>query len=144
MKKQCNLLGFVLSVVTGVALLSLLAVNAFFPHLILPKPNFNALLVLSLVALVLDCYLGKGRKHDFRLVPLYGAFIFGVFPLACFVATPMEALKLALMGAVLLTVVTFLFDSMIDRLSGGPASKAAPLISAFGLYLGAQCLLGIF
>ncbi len=142
--KKHNLLGFILAIVTGIALLSVLAVNAFFPHLILPKPNSTAILILSLAALVIDFYVAKGRKHDFRFVPLYGAFIFGVFPMAAFVATPMEAWKMALLGAAVLTVVTFLFDSLSDRLASGPAAKVAPLLSAFGLYLGAQCLLGIF
>ncbi len=143
MKKRYNLLGFILAVVVGVALLAVLIMNAFFPNLILPKPSAAWIIILSLVALVIDYYFAHGCKHDLRLVPIYGAVIFGLFPMAAFVAAPMDCLMLALLGAVILTVLAFLFDSIIERLSSGPAAKAAPIISAFGLYLAAQCLIGI-
>jgi hypothetical protein len=32
---------------------------------------------------------------------------------------------------------------MEDRLSTGPAAKLAPILSALGLYLAAQCFMGI-
>ncbi len=143
MKKKFSLLGFILAIVTGIALLTLLVINAFFPNIILPRPNALSIILLSLLALVIDYYVSHGRKHSFIFVPIYGAVCFGVFPLASFVAAPMEALKLALLGAVILTVLTFLFDSISERLASGPVAKAAPLISAFGLYLAAQCLMGI-
>ena len=37
-----------------------------------------------------------------------------------------------------------LFTDMAERLSSGPAAKAAPFLSAFGLYLAAQALMGMF
>lgn len=41
------------------------------------------------------------------------------------------------------SVVTFLFTSVQDRLSTGPVCKLAPILSAVGLYLASQCLMGI-
>ncbi len=143
MNKKHTLLGFILAVITAAALLAVLITNAFFPHIILPRPNALAVILLSLVALVIDFYIAGDRKHDFRFIPLYGALIFGLFPLSAFVAQPIEALKLAVMGAIILTVLTFIFDTICDRLSTSPASKLAPLISALGLFLAAQCLIGI-
>ncbi len=143
MNKKHTLLGFVLAVLTGTALLAVLVTNAFFPHIILPKPNASALIILCLVSLVIDCYIARDRRHDFRFIPVYGALIFGLFPMAAFVASPLDSLKLAVLGAVILTITTYVFDSVIERLSSGPASKAAPIISAFVLYLSAQCLIGI-
>ena len=32
---------------------------------------------------------------------------------------------------------------MMERLSSGPVAKAAPVLSALGLYLAAQCFAGI-
>ena len=58
-------------------------------------------------------------------------------------ATGMEAIKLAILGGVTFTAVTWLFSAMEDRLSSGPAAKAAPILSAAGLYLALQCLIGI-
>jgi hypothetical protein len=44
---------------------------------------------------------------------------------------------------VVFTLVTWLFSSMTDRLSTGPAAKAAPVFSALGLYLASQVLMGM-
>ena len=51
--------------------------------------------------------------------------------------------KLAIGGAAVFTAATLLFSTIRDRLSSGPACKAAPLISALSLYLAAQCLTNI-
>ncbi len=143
MNKKHTLLGFILAIVTGTALLALLVTNAFLPHIILPRPTAGNIILLCLIALTLDYYIAHDRRHDFRFIPIYGALIFGLFPMAAFVAAPIESLRLALMGAVILTVLTYIFDTITERLSSSPAVKLAPLLSAFGLYLAAQCLIGI-
>ncbi len=143
MKKKCDLLGILSAVVMGIVLLTSMLVRAFFPQIIIPEINAVSIIALSLVALVLDYYITKGKLRIYWLVPVYAIVIFGFLPwLACFVS-PLEAVKNALIGAVVFTVVTFLYDSMIKRLSSGPVAKVAPLISAFGLFLVAQCLMGI-
>ncbi len=142
MNKKHDRLGILLACVVGIAMLTAMLVRAFLPRVILPKLNAETLILLSLTALVLDHYLVRGRR-DFRLLPLYAALIFGLFPwLSCF-ALPLEALRTALLGTVIFILTTLIFDSITERLSSGPASKAAPLISAFGLFLATQCLAGI-
>lgn len=140
--KKHDRLGILLAGVTGIALLAAVALRTFVPRLILPRFDGPTVILLSLAALVLDHYLG-GSRHDYRLIPLYAALIFGLFPFSACFLSPIDALWSALLGAVVFTVATFLFDSMTDRLASGPAAKAAPFISAFGLYLAAQCLMGI-
>ena len=54
------------------------------------------------------------------------------------------ALVLALAGGVVFTATTFLFSSMTERIASGPVKKLAPIVSAAGLWLAAQCLTGIF
>ena len=56
----------------------------------------------------------------------------------------LDAVKLGVMGAVVFTVVTWLYSYVQDRLSSGAAAKAAPVISALGIYLAAQSLMGMF
>ena len=68
---------------------------------------------------------------------------FGLLPFAAGFAALENVWKLALVGGVVFTAVTFLFTSIQDRLSSGPIAKAAPVLSAFGLYLAAQCFAGI-
>ncbi len=143
MKKQKDILGILLAGTTGVALLVAMALRAFAPRIILPNFDASAVILVSLIALVLDHYLAKGSRHDFRLIPLYALLIFGLFPwAACFLA-PMAALEFGLLGCIVFTALAFLFDTLMDRLASGPAAKFAPLISAFGLYLACQCLIGI-
>ena len=144
MEKKHDLLGIFLACATGTALLVALALRTFFPRMILPHMDAGTMVALSLAALVLDHYLVRGSRRDFRLLPLYGALVFGLFPFAAGFVAPLEALKLAVLGAVVFTAATFLFDTMADRLSTGPAAKIAPLLSAFGLFLACQCLMGIF
>ena len=54
-----------------------------------------------------------------------------------------RAIELAVAGGVIFTVTTWLFSSVQDRLSSGPAAKAAPIMSAFGIYLAVQGLMGM-
>ena len=61
---------------------------------------------------------------------------------ACFVGGA-KAAELAVIGCLVFTLMTWLFSSMMDRLSSGPAAKAAPILSAFGLYLAVQGLMGM-
>ncbi len=140
--KKHDRLGILLAGATGIALLAAIALRTFVPRLILPRFDALTILLLSLVALVIDHYLGSSQR-DYRLIPLYAALIFGLFPFAACFLSPLAALWSALLGAVIFTAATFLFDSMTDRLASGPVAKAAPLVSAFGLYLAAQCLMGI-
>ena len=144
MKNKTYLLTTFLAAVVGIALLACVIVRAFFPAVILPKANIPNLVLLGLIALVLDHYLAPGAKRCYICVPLFGALTFGLLPFAaCFVGS-MEALKLGITGGVVFTVTTFIYTDMAERLSSGPAAKAAPFLSAFGLYLAAQALMGMF
>ncbi len=143
MKKRLDF-GICLAVVTGAALLAALVVRAFLPRVILPRLDGPALVLLTLAALLLSRRPDGENRRDYRLLPLWGALVFGLLPFAAAFVAPMAALKLAILGAAVVCVTTFLFDSMLERLSTGPVAKAAPVISALGLYLAAQCLMGLF
>jgi hypothetical protein len=74
---------------------------------------------------------------------VFAAITFGLLPFAaCFVGA-LEALKLAVVGAVVFTLVTWLYSTIQDRLSSGPAAKLAPIFSALGLYLAFQAFAGM-
>ncbi len=143
MKKQHNLLGAFLAAVVGLAFLAAILCRALLPHLILPRWDAPTMITLVLVALVLHHYLTKHAKQNYLLLLLYGALIYGLFPLASGFVSPMDALWSAILGAIVTTVITFLYDTMVDRLSTSPASKLAPLISAGVLFLAIQSLAGI-
>lgn len=142
MKDRAYLLNTLLAVVLGVALLAILLVRAFLPHLIIPRASIPNLMLLSLVVLLLDHYLARGARRCYICIPLFALVSFGLLPWVAGYA-PAYAIRTALVGAAVFTLATLLFTTICDRLSSGPASKAAPLISALGLYLASQCLAGM-
>lgn len=143
MKNKMYTLNTLLAAVVGIALLACVIVRAVAPMIILPELDIPNMVLLSLIALVADYYLAKDAKRCYICIPVLGALTFGLLPFAaCFVGV-LEALKLAVAGAVVFTAITWIFSSMADRLSTGPAAKAAPVVSALGLYLTVQCFMGL-
>lgn len=143
MKNKTYTLNTLLAVILGAVLLIAVFVRTFAPAIILPELDLPNMVLISLLALLLDHYLAPGAKRCYICIPMFSAITFGLLPFAaCFVGA-LDALKLALIGCAVFTAVTWLFTSMEDRLSTGPAAKAAPIVSALGLYLAAQCLMGI-
>lgn len=143
MKNKTYTLNTLLAVILGAVLLIAVFVRTFAPAIILPELDLPNMVLISLLALLLDHYLAPGAKRCYICIPVFSAITFGLLPFAaCFVGA-LDALKLALIGCAVFTAVTWLFTSMEDRLSTGPAAKAAPIVSALGLYLAAQCLMGI-
>ena len=143
MKENKFFLNTALAVVVGIALLVMVLLRTFAPAVIMPQLNIPNLVLLSLIALLLDHYLGKGAKRCYLCILVLSALTFGLLPLAACFAGAWEALKLAVVGGIIFTVCTWLFSSVQERLSSGPAAKAAPVLSALGLYLAAQCFAGI-
>lgn len=143
MKNKTYILNTMLSAILGAVLLIGVLIRTFAPRMILPELDIPNMVLISLVALVADHYLAPGAKRCYICIPVFGAIAFGLLPFAaCFVGV-LEALKLALAGGVIFTAITWLYTTILDRLSSGPVAKAAPVVSALGLYLAVQCFAGI-
>ena len=142
MKNKTYVLNSILACVLGVFLLVLIFVRALAPQIILPHLDIPMLVLISLVALVLDHYLAPGAKRCYICIPLFSAITFGLLTFAAIWSIG-EALRAAVMGGIVFTVTTWLFTSMQDRLSTGPAAKASAAFSALSLYLAAQALSGM-
>ena len=142
MKNKTYVLNSILACVLGAFLLVLIFVRALAPQIILPHLDIPMLVLISLVALVLDHYLAPGAKRCYICIPLFSAITFGLLTFAAIWSIG-EALRAAVMGGIVFTVTTWLFTSMQDRLSTGPAAKASAAFSALSLYLAAQALSGM-
>ena len=130
--------------ILGAMLLTAVLVRTFAPRIILPELDIPNMVLISLIALLADHYLAPNADRCYICIPVFSALTFGLLPFAaCFVGA-LEALKLGILGCIVFTATSWLFTSMADRLSTGPAAKAAPFVSALGLYLAAQCLMGMF
>ena len=143
MKNKTYILNTFLAAVLGIYLLTAVIIRAFCPQIILPKANIPNMVLISLVALVLDHYLAPDAKRCYVCIPVFGAVTFGLLPYAAAFAAPMEALKLAVVGAVVFTVTTWLFTTIQERLSSGPAANASAFFSAVSLYMASQCFIGM-
>ena len=143
MKKNTYTLNTLLAVILGSILLVAVLVRTFAPRIILPELGVPNLMLVSLVVLLVDHYLAPGADRCYICIPVFSAITFGLLPFAaCFVGT-LDALKLAVAGGIVFTAATWLFTSVQDRLSSGPAAKAAPILSALGLYLAVQAFAGM-
>ena len=143
MKNRTYLLNTILAAVVGIAMLAIMLLHTFLPAFIIPKLTLPNLMLLSLIALVLDHYLAKGAQRCYICIPVFALITFGLLPWIAGYTPANEIWKAALGGAAVFAAATWLFTTIRDRLSSGPACKAAPLISALGLYLAAQCLTNI-
>ena len=143
MKNKTYTLNTVLSAVLAVVLGAMVAIRAFAPQIILPIFDIPTLTAISLAALVVDHYLARGAKRCYICIPVFAALSFGLLPYAAGMVAVSSLLGLALTGAAVFTVTTFVFTSIQDRLSSGPAARLAPIMSALGIWLAVQAFAGI-
>lgn len=143
MKDKKHFLNTALAAFFGAILLICVLIRTVAPGIIIPKLGIPDMVLISLLALLADHYLAKKCKRCYICVAVFSALTFGLLPFAACFASILEAVKLGILGGLVFTAVTWLFDSMMDRLSTGPAAKFAPIFSALGLYLASQCFMGI-
>ena len=143
MKNKTYTLNTVLTAVLTAVLAVMVVLRTFAPQIILPVFDIPTLTAISLAALVLDHYLARGAKRCYVCIPLFAALSFGILPWAAGMVAVKYLLGLAISGAVIFTITTFVFTSIQDRLSSGPAAKLAPVMSALGIWLAVQAFAGI-
>ena len=143
MKNKTHTLNTVLTAVLTAVLAVMVVLRTVSPQLILMQFDIVSITGISLAALVLDHYLAPNAKRCYVCIPLFAALSFGILPFAAGMVAVKYLLGLALTGAVVFTVCTFVFTSIQDRLSSGPAAKLAPIMSAFGIWLAVQAFAGI-
>ena len=143
MKNKTYTLSTVLIAVLTAVLAVMAVLRAFSPQIILPIFDNPTQTAISLVALVLDHYQARDAKRCWICIPIFAALSFGILPFAAGMVALSNVLGLALTGAAIFTVCTFVFTSIQDRLSSGPAARLAPIMSALGIWLAVQAFAGI-
>ena len=143
MKKNIVLLPTLLVVTVAVAAAAAILVQVWLPAAILPTLNIPHMVVLSVIALFFEhLFIGRTKRH-YAVVAVFGALAFGVLPLGAGFACVHTFWKFGVIGAVVFTVVTFLFTSAVQRLASGKRAVAATLMLSIGICLAAQCFAGI-
>lgn len=143
MKKNPYILNSILAAVIFIAMLVAILVRTFLPAAIIPAWNIPNIVLVSLLALLLDHYICPNSRRCYLCIPVFSAVTFGLLTWVSGFAYGGEVWKIALVGAIVFTTTAWLFTSIQDRLSTGPEAKAAPILSAFVLYLTAQGFSGI-
>lgn len=143
MKKRPYLLSVLFSAALTAVLLGCLIARLVYPLVILPRWDVPNLVGLSAAVLVLEGYLSGKNRRNYVAVFLFAAASSGVLPWAVGFVVPGEMGKYALTGGAVFCATSWLYDSLTDRLSTGPAAKAAPVLGGVGLYLAAQCFQSI-
>ena len=143
MKNKTYTLSTLLTAVLAAVLAVMVILRAVSPQLILMQFDIITVTAISLATLVLDHYLAPNAKRCYICIPVFAALSFGLLPLAAGLVTAASALGLAVTGCVIFTLCTFVFTSVQDRLSSGPAAKAAPIMSALGVWLAVQAFANI-
>ena len=143
MKNKTYTLSTLLTAVLAAVLAVMVILRAVSPQLILMQFDIITVTAISLATLVLDHYLAPNAKRCYICIPVFATLSFGLLPLAAGLVTAASALGLAVTGCVIFTLCTFVFTSVQDRLSSGPAAKAAPFMSALGIWLAVQAFANI-
>ena len=141
MKKDSMILNTLLAVVLGAGLLLGMVWKVFQPNVVLADLELPAIAALILIALVME-YLFKGtQKRAWAVQILLSAITFAVIPFAAGYAG--AGIGLILCGTAMFTALTFIFDSVAERVNVTCDCKCAMIPTAFVMYLACQCLMGM-
>jgi len=143
MKNNKFLLPAVLVAVLFAALLTCLLVRVCLPAAIIPPLNIPNMVLLSVVALLIEYFLGKRNPRCYWLTATFGVLSFGILPLMAGFACIHTFWKFGLIGGCVFTATTFLFTSATERLLTGPKARLAVVLTGIGIWLAAQCFAGI-
>ena len=142
MKKNTMMVNTLLAVVLGVGLLAGMVWRTFMPYVVLPELDGIACVGITLIALTIEYFIAGVQKREWAIQVILAMVTFGGLALAA--GLPYAGIKTFLVGAVVFAVITFLFDSMVQRLELTADRKGAVLPTAFVLYLACQCFMGMF
>jgi hypothetical protein len=143
MKNNKYFFNTLLTAVLFAVLAVFMVIRLIQPAAVLPPLNIPNMVLVCLVALLIEYYLAPGNPRCYICIPVMSALTFGILPLMAGFACQHTFWKFGLVGGLVSTVTVWLFSSMADRMLSGPKAKAAAVLSAFGLYLAAQCFTGI-
>ena len=142
MKKNTMMVNTLLAIVLGAGLLVGMVWRTFVPNVVLPPLDITAMVGLNLIALLLEYYIAGVQKRSWALQIVYAAATFMILGAVAGIAE--NGIMFYALGGVVFGVITFLFDSMVQRLEVTTDKKCAVIPTALVLYLACQCFMGMF
>lgn len=144
MKKHPYFLSLLLTGVVFVVMLIMMLIRVWNPVGILPRLDIPGIALISLAVLVAEHYLSPKASRNYVAIALFSFLTFALLPLMAGFACVHDFWKIGLAGCVVFTLLTWLYTSMVSRITSGQKAPAAPIVSALGLYLAIQGFAGIF
>lgn len=143
MKQRTYLLNMLLAGVTCAACVAVVLVDTFAPSVLLPHIGLPAMVLLTVVSLAVEHYIGAPEKRDWIGSAILAGLTFSILPVCAGFHGGLSFLKLFLCGTAVFAVTTVLYTSMGRRMASGPKANAAPAVNALLLFLAAQFFQGI-
>lgn len=141
MEKKSFVLNVLLAVVLGAGLLTGIIWSAIQPNVVLPELNLPAIAALVLIALVFE-YLFKGTaKRAWAAQLVLAAVTFAVLPFAAGYAG--AGIGVTVCGTAVFGILTWMFDSVAERMEITADCKYVMIPTAFVMYLACQCFMGM-
>ena len=142
MKKNTMMVNTLLAIVLLAGLLLGMVWRAFVPNVVLPPLDATAMVGLILIALLLEYYIAGVQKRSWLLQIVCAAATFMILAAAAGIAE--NGIMIYALGGVVFGAITFLFDSIVQRLEVTTDKKCAVIPTALVLYLACQCFIGMF
>lgn len=143
MEEKYSVSNAFLAGIVGIALLAACVIKALNPAVIVPVMNIPAVLAMVLAALLIEQYTCPGRKHNWVFEPLLAALTFGLLPWITGYFSADRIWKLGVIGGFLYFIVSYLFESIAERVQSGFKGRVALTMIAFVFFLAGECFSGI-
>ena len=141
MEKKNMILNVLLAAVLGAGLLAGMIWRAFVPNVVLTDLEITTMAALVLIALLLEYFVTGTQKRAWAVQIILAAVTFAVLPWAAGLSC--AGIGVTLCGTVTFAVLTWIFDSVADRVSVTTDCKYAMIPTAFIMYLACQCFMGM-
>lgn len=140
MKQNPFFVNILLAIITGIICLAELLIQMLAPSSLLPAFDLPLLAAISLLALVLEKYIGVAAQRQWLPMILLGGVTLTALPLCAGIQPLHPIWAVFLVGCAVFGALTLLFTECTDRLSG----RFSPLACGVIVYLACQCLQGIY
>ena len=141
MEKKSFVLNGLLAAVLGAGLLAGMIWRVFVPNVVLADLNLPSMAAIVLITLLIEYFVKGTQKRAWAVQIILAAVTFAVLPFAAGLAN--AGVKVTILGTVVCAALTWIFDSVAERMTVTADCKTVMIPTAFVMYLACQCFMGM-
>ena len=141
MEKKSFVLNGLLAAVLGAGLLVGMIWRVFVPNVVLADLNIPSMAAIVLITLLIEYFVKGTQKRAWAVQIILAAVTFAVLPFAAGLAS--AGVKVTILGTVVFAALTWIFDSVAERMTITADCKYVMIPTAFVMYLACQCFMGM-